>query len=196
MTKNIITYVGIVLAIVLGVFGLSSKNTVIKQNVGATTSLDQVDSPYYSIGGVRLYSSRQAMSATSTQVCTFNNPFRATSTVVRFSSVITTGILGTNKFTLSTTSTTNLGSYGSSSPALVLEHSVAASAVDSMVWVPNYGTSTPGVLGIAYAGGDGTGAGILLGPNEALTYRFSTSTANTALTAYLAGSCSATIQQI
>lgn len=200
MTKNIITYGGIALALVLGLFAVTHRNTVVQdvnpvnsvRPVGAVTTLDQIDSPYYSIGGVRRFSFNQPFFATSSQICTIVNPFKASSTLESFSAIITTGIAGTNKFTLSTTTTSNAGNYGSSSPALLLDHSVVANTTDGVVWYPVSATTTlqlPGILST----GESTN---ILGPNDVVTYRFATTTSAGALSSNLIGACTGTIRKL
>lgn len=161
---------------------------------------NNIDGSYFTVGGINYYYGRQTMAATSSSVCVFPNPFgSATSSIVRFQSQISsssaTGIgIAALKFDLSTT--TAAGGYGSSTPALIYGHSLAAGAKDSVQWQPT-SSSTPSSSQILTINSGATADGsspFVLGPSEKITYRIASGTPGTFST-YLVGTCNVLIQQ-
>lgn len=155
------------------------------QSLGAVGTLDNVDNPFVSISGVQTYSARVPMTATSSEICAAKNPFGATSTLAYFSEQITSGIVGSNTFSLSTTS--NSTGYGSSTGYFILDHSVASNALDSAYWLPSSATTTstrilPGIT----TTGEGN---LFLAPGDWVTWKLGTTTSAGALAAYYQGSC-------
>lgn len=165
---------------------------------------DLAPNGYYSLNGVQMWSGIQGFMATSSSVCVFANPFpNATSSLVSFSAVISsssptgTGIsVGQNQFDLSTT--TAVGGYGSSTPAFIYGHVVAAGATGDTVWfTTNRFASTTVAANTLFSDRgptlDGSSPFILTGTQK-LSYRIASGTPAT-FTTYYVGRCSATIQK-
>mgnify|MGYP001609405071 CR=1 FL=1 len=146
---------------------------------------NEVNGDTFIIGGLDLAKNEQALTATSSALCAFQNPFAATTTIQGVSIQVTRGVLGANTLDISTSSTR----VGSSTPALVFARSVASLSAASIVWQPNSATSTPGATagqndpigrgvlsGIVQATGE---SNYVLGPNAWLTVRLATSSAET-----------------
>ncbi len=165
----------------------SNTNTWLANTFGpATTTVASVGTPaYYTLGGVTKVYLQQNFTATSSVPVIFNNPFATSSNAVITASIdrvvckVTGAILGSNTFDLSTT--TGAGGYGSSSPALILGHSVASLAQDNVLWTP-LATSTQSLpyrilTGSMYQGNSPDGSSpFFWRNNEALTYRIATGT--------------------
>ena len=166
-------------------------NTQTRKNltVTGTTTLYQ----YYSAGGID-YANVQVSfpAATSTYLCIQPNPWfgTGTSSLVSFMARITRGVLGANTMSLSTTSAS--GGYGSSSPAFILDRAVASGAQDNIFWNGNSTTTSTRIL----PGTDvTTGASLsVIGPSEYVSYRVATGTPGTFATPW-AGSCSFTFMK-
>lgn len=161
----------------------------INPNVATSTIGSQGVPVYWTFGGVKYAYVQVALTATSSIPCQIANPFgAATTTILSFNQTVTSGIVGTNVFSLSTTSGAN--GYGSSTPSLTLNHSIGTGAQDYMSWLPGNATTTdsrvlPGVLNSTNE------STAILGPSQTLVNRISTSTAGTFGT-YYSGTCSAT----
>lgn len=183
--------VGVVLALVFSVYALNRAGQAVVNQVapsfGAVPTLDGVDNPYYSIGGVRFFNQNSPVMASSTRLCSIQNPFRATSTISSISVQITgTGISGANTYSISTSTT----AYASSTPVLVLDHTIPANSSNSMVWYPMASTSNANPARIL--GNSPTGeSNIIVYPNEYLNVALATTTGAGALTTYYTGSCKA-----
>lgn len=166
---------------------------------------DLAPNGYYTLNGVEHWSGTQGFMATSSSVCVFNNPFpNATSTIVSFSAGISsssptgTGIsVGANQFDLSTT--TAVGGYGSSTPALIYGHIVAAGTTGDFVsWTAQRFSSTtiPGNILFTDRGPaipDGVSPFILNGTQK-ITYRIASGTPQTFSTYYI-GKCNLTVRK-
>lgn len=192
-TQKILATVGILAALVMGFLGYTKQASLPPFQAGAVPTLDGVDNPFVTIGGYPTFERKIPMSATSSVVCTIKNPFNATSTLVRFGASITTGILGTNAFSLSTT--TGLNGFGSSTPSLMRDHSVGSNTVDAVAWYPSSSTSTPVNVLSLLSGATGESFD-LIAPNEWVVYRIATTTSAGALATYYTGSCDYLFQKI
>lgn len=205
---------GLVLALLLGLYGSfrsvtgtpgqNGANGANGQSLGATATLDGVDNPYVSINGQKEFHFTQNFTATSSVICAVKNPYGATSTVDSFSARTTSALAGAaaNIFSLSTTSITDVNGrgYGSSSPALLLDHSVVASSVNNFAsWTPSNIASTSLLVTqnkLYVAVGEASGENlVILGPNDWLTYRLASS-APSAFTTYAAGVCTGVIRKL
>ncbi len=193
--------VGIILALVIAVGSWFKAGSQGPQgpagdtSLGATATLDGVDNPFVSIGGVKTWSGTQNFTATSTRVCRIKNPFSATSTIVSFSAKFGAGILGANKFSLGTSSAAAQG-YATSSPALMFERTVASAVTnDSIGWQPELSSATTS-LNVMSAIDPATGeVNARLAPGEYLVFAIGSTTAGTVNAAYYTGICSAVIRQ-
>jgi len=169
---------------------------------GAVPSLDGVDTPFVSIAGLKSYYFNVPFTATSSVVCSIKNPYLSTSTVRMFNVRTTSSLAGAaaNIFSVSTTTIVDANNrgYGSSTPALVLDHSVAGGGVqDSMVWLPMSIASTSqnrsGLLSaVSYVTGESY---IKISPSDFITVRIATATPST-FTSYAQGTCSGIIQAL
>lgn len=200
--KNNLIVCGIAVAIVLGFIGIFTpvgRSAI--QTLGAVATLDNVDSSYSSIGGMKEYRVTVPFTATSSVIGSIRNPWNATSTI-DFISMNGNSLIGTNPIYISTSTT----GYGSSTPALVAALAMTSNSKFSFVWVKNTATTTaaaatgnstgnPDVLpGVQWrgTGSNANNAGIgssnyILGPAEYLNFAIATSTAGTFGT-YMTGS--------
>lgn len=109
MNKNIkvLLTVAVVIAIV-GSYQFPKVQQTVTQVLGAVSTLDGVDNPYVTIGGMKEYRQTINMAATSSAICSMKNPFGATSTIVSLSAVSSNvGIAQANDLLIATTSSTS-----------------------------------------------------------------------------------------
>lgn len=162
-------------------------------DIAATTT---ITSSYFSVGSMDYAYVQVSMAATSSIPCTIPYPWGPTDTtafIQYFIASSTVGVTGANTLDLSTTSASMY--YGSSTPALVYGHAIATAATDYLLWTPIVATSsvtTASVLSGTYP--DGRAVPLTLKANEALTYRYATSSPGT-FTNNMAGTCSALIMK-
>lgn len=184
---------GVVVAVLLSGYNFvsSPKDGANGQNgqngLGAVPTLDGVDSPYMTIGGVRGGWFSSPIIATSSTICSIKNPFTSTTTVTRAGLNITQGILGSNNVSLSTST----NSYATSTQGLVIDAAIQSLSPASVFWTYGVGTTTSSRL-LANASATGQSQ-VLLGPGEYLNWRIATSTGAGALPAYYVGNCTAEI---
>ena|SRR3990167_10372264 len=194
MNKNIVTS-GIVSVIIvfLGftVFGGKTETIiekVVERQVGAVSTIDNVDLPFVSIGGKKQYYYSQSMFATSSAICSIKNPFNATSTLISFSAQVTSnGIASAQTLDLSTSTS----AYASSSPAYFKKFATGTGQF-SVVW-QSATTTSLNVIGIK-AGVNGDSDNII-GPTDYLTLKVSSSTPGT-YPLYYTGTCSGVIERL
>lgn len=89
MNKNLLTGVGVVLALALGLIGsLKGGETVVRevQNLGAVSS-PAILSPWFSFGGARFWGSEVDLTTATTTICAVQAP-AATSTLVANASTV------------------------------------------------------------------------------------------------------------
>lgn len=188
-TNKILVVLAIVVIGVLGVI-FPKGNSVVKQVFGGVPTLDGVDNPSTSIGGVRTFYVRQSLTATSSTICSIRNPY-GTSTLNSFTVAINSGILGANNYSISTSSNT----YATSSTVFVLDNTVATGAQDYLAWYPNGTTTSTRTWGAISPATNGE-LNYFIAPGEYVNVRLATTTGAGALTAYYQGSCSAEFRQI
>ncbi len=188
MNKSLFGALVVIAIIAIGGYFTPIGKTVI-QNVGATPTLDGVDNPYVKISGHQTAYVTQPINATSTMLCNIKNPYMSTSTLLNFSVRVTTGILGANAYSVSTSSSY----YGSSTPALVLNHNIPTGSNDGMIWLPSSATTSPGVLPGVSPSGESF---VQLKAGEFAVARLSTTTGAGALTSYYGGQCSAEFMRL
>lgn len=143
--KNVIIGAVAILAIIFGIAYLKQTTVNVAvgnspQSYGATPG-NSVDGKYFSIGGQQFYRTSFPVTATSSVLCSVQNPFpNATTTVLANGTGInvTAGILGANTFDVSTSST----AYASSTPAFSRGVSVPSSGTVTYPFNPRYGTTT------------------------------------------------------
>lgn len=191
-TNKILVCLGVLLVLVLGVTfprnGGTVAERIVEKTVGGVSTLDGVDGSYVNINGVQTAYVSQPINATSTMLCNIKNPYTSTSTLLSLSVRVTSGILGANAYSVSTSSTY----YGSSTPALVLNHNIPTGSTDSMQWFINSATTSPGVLpGVSPTGE----TFVKVKSGEYVVTRLATTTGAGALAAYYGGQCSAVFQR-
>jgi len=171
--KNILTTIGIILAIVLGFAGYTKQaETPVVNNVGALSSPDII-SPYLRWGGVASYAASQPMQTATTTLCWFENPSTGTSTIESVTFQVNTGTSTAANITIAT-STTRYATSTNDTP-LVANQAVLSG-----------GTATHGFR-------SSTGRNFLLGPSEYVVVR----TAGAGLNGYtFGGLCQATFHTV
>ena len=152
-------------------------------NLGAVSTLDAVDNPYVSIGGVKTTFLVRQMQATSSVPCSFKNPYAATSTLLGFTADITTNGIATAQIVDVATSSTALAS---STPAFIYASAVGASAKRSLAWNGGGPAMTATLVGPLADGNDGA----IVGPSEFVNFRIATATPGT-FSSYFTGTCRA-----
>lgn len=184
-------WIAVVVVAIIAVGGyFTGGKSIVQNTLGATPTLDGVDNSYVKINGVEEAYVSQAINATSTMLCNIKNPYTASSTLSSFRMRITSGILGNNNYSISTSS----ASYGSSTPVLVLDHTIPTLSTDRVAWFPTGATTTNRVLpGINSTTGE---TNVLLRAGEFVVVRLATTTGAGALTSYYGGQCSAVFQRI
>lgn len=189
-TKTVIGFLVAIFVLAAGIFGIVAHDSkhAPEQAAGATATLDAVDNPYVSIGGVKTYNYNQQIAATSSVFCSIKNPFGATSTVSSYSVNGLTNGLGTQTFDLSTSST----AIGSSSPAFLRAYSTGTGAFPAL-WTPEGTTTNANVIGMS---AKNTGqSDIILGPTDYLNARIATGTPNVFVN-YITGTCTGVIRKL
>lgn len=126
------------------------------------------------------------MAATSSVVCSIQNPASATSTLERFTALINANGIGVAQTVDIATSST---AYATSTPALAYAASIGTGE-DHVVWTPGIASTTnPNVL--AYDSWASTGESpFIIGPSEYLNMRIATGTPGT-FSSYWTGNCTA-----
>ena len=182
----------VALIIAIGAYFFPTGNTVVErvaEKLGAVSTLDGVDSPYVTIAGVSEAYVSRGINATSSILCSIPNPYQSTSTISRISVSILDGILGANAYSVSTSTT----QYGSSTPAIVLNHNVPSNSIDGMAWYPTGSTTVGALVPISSATGE---TNYILKPTEYLNVRLATTTDAGPLTDYYDGQCSVEFDKI
>jgi len=177
MNKKIL--IGIVAVVLLvGGYLFPQGNTVVdrvvEKTLGAVSSLDSVDNPFVSIAGSKSAHYGNPLTASSSVICSVQNPYNATSTIssVRVSVRSTGGLLAQVYDIATSTSRYASGTaYGSSTPALVANYK-----------------GTVGPFAMVYSPVT-TGNFPLVGPTDFVNVRIATATP-TAFTTYMSGTCS------
>ena len=201
MENKKVLWIGVMVAIVIAALGLQFPK-VQQAVLGAVPTLDGVDNPYYSIGGVRFFNYRQNISATSSVICIQRNPFTGTSTLESYSVQVTSnGIAAAQNLYVSTT--TGTAGYGSSTPA-IMSGFAAGTGQFTAIWGGNTATGTANVLTTVDSavkadllpGVSNTGASnYIVGPLEYVTTRVATATPRT-LDTYYTGMCRGVFREI
>ncbi len=199
---------GVVLAVILSLFtaltvknGVNGRDGQDSQTLGAISTLDGVDYPYTTIGGVKTALLKQAIAATSTKLCRFKNPY-ATSTVLSATMNITSGILGANQISLSTTTGAQAG-YATGTTYLIYQHTIATGARDQINWIPGtVATSTGGNGGVNNTSlslnstTTGEVTNTILNPGEWLSWGLASTTAGVVNVNYYQGLCTMTVREL
>lgn len=197
--KTLFAAIGVVLLIaVVGCF-LPAGNPITpnvvertKESFGALSGPD-ISSPYLQWGGVHEYRASMDMAATSSIPCSLQSP-AATSTLLSFTANVSSlgNMKSTDFFTVSTSSV----AYGSSTPSLIYEATLAKGLGIPYAWYPVMASTTAADVGrvLVAVNKDGT-SNVIFAPNTYLNMRFATATAGTFIS-YLSGSCKARFQTL
>lgn len=180
--------VGVLMALVL-VLGMTFPrgNSVVRQIVGATPTLDGVDAPDVRIGGAGYVFKTVVMSATSSIPCSYQ--VTSTSSIQDLGINIKTNGMGTQVVDFSTSST----AFGSSTPAFIKAFTVTAATSYEIPWRGIVSTTTQSLVG--YSGGDATGqSNNIVYPGQYLNFRIATVTPGS-FTTYLVGNCSFSLKK-
>lgn len=191
--KNVWVALVVVAIIAIGAYQFPEiKQTVI----GAVPTLDGVDNPFVAINGNKVFHYRQNINATSSVACSVKNPFNATTTLTGFGVAVNSNGLGSQEFSVSTST----GAYSSSTPALMLNLATGTGQFTSY-WRPNSATTTnsgtPGHIDPRLLPGM-TNSGVsnyVIGPSEYVNVRVATSTAGTFVGGYWTGTCAGTFER-
>lgn len=196
-TKSVIITSIVVLLLSIG-FTLSykSSSTVVYKNgepvVGATPSIDGVDSPHYRIGGVGAIWQQSSLYASSSVFCSLK--IVATSTLDSFTLGARNNTLGAQVFDLSTSTT----QYGSSSPAFI-SSGVLGSISTNLVWGGTATTTNTKLIGLTPGptgtlGNSGASDNIIY-PGQFINARIATTTPGTFAT-YQQGNCAFGLKEV
>ena len=198
---------GLAIIAIIGSYFFPRGNSIIQRvpnTVGSVVSLDNVDSGYTSIGGVKTFYFSQAITATSSRFCIMRNPYAATSTIVSFSTnfasatpftTVGGGASQAVEYTVSTTSTT--GGYGSSTPFLMKHGIPASSLFDSSEWFGGMPTTSMAFANVILPMASSSGETFnKLYPNQYLVWSWGTTTQGTAgsFTYWPQGQCKAVVR--
>ncbi len=185
---------GIVLALIFSVTALNKAGTAIIQQMapalGATPTLDNVDNPFMSIGGFRTFTKSNSITASSSVVCSFQNPFNATTSIAYASlNIVGAGMAQAQTIDLSTSTT----ALASSSPALIFAASVGANSEAHFEWY-NSATSSTNANFLPFSQLNGSN-NYFLRTGEYLNWRIATS-AGSVMSAYYGGTCTVILRKL
>ena len=188
----------VVAIIALGSYQFPRVQQTVNQVLGAVSSLDGVDNGSVSINGYKEFYFTNTLTATSSFICSFQNPYQATSSIVAVGAQATNaGVAEANNLYISTSTT----AYGTSTTALVqafpmgtgqwtveLEKNSATTSVTNV--------TLGGVPVDLLPGRTNTGASnYILGPTEFITWKIATTTGGT-YTTYDVGVCTARVKRM
>lgn len=193
MKKTSIVALVVIAAIALGGYFFPGVTTVVQEKLGATSSLDRVDSPFVSINGYRNYYYSQGINATSSVPCSVK--VTATSTLVSYSVFAKTNTFNAATFDVSTSTSpfASGGTYGSSSPAYVRAFTTPNALGFSLVWAGNGTTTSTKLIGTTVSNNVNVSDNIIF-PGQYLNLTIATTSAGTFAAGYMAGTCSALLQ--
>lgn len=191
MNSNNSLWIAVVVVAIIAIGGVFFPRVTerVVERLGAVSTLDGVDNPHTSIGGVEINYASVAITATSSTICSIKVPENATSTLLVWKVNITDGILGENSMSLSTSTDT----YATSSSFFILDRSVASNVGDSFSWQPFASTTNTRMVQSNQtneAGASGESP-FIIKPGEYLNLRLATTTGAGALADYYDGTCSA-----
>lgn len=158
--------------------------------LAAVATLDAVDNPFISINLRQTWQGSQSMMATSSTICSFKNPFNATSTLKSLSFIITNNGIGGSQTIDVATSSTNLGT---SSPAYIKKFA-ASTAMYPVVWGGGATTTNADLIGNAVSNNVGHSDNII-GPAEYVNFKIASGTPGT-YAAYYTGRCAVEFQKL
>ena len=198
MNKNTLIGIAVAIVIAIGGYQFPQVQTVTQNVLGAVSTLDGVDNPFTSINGNKNYYYSNSLTATSSFICSLQNPYRATSTIVSLGAESNNiGIAAANALYVSTSTT----AYGTSTPNLIdafpmgtgqwsveLQKNSATSTAG--VATQGYGVQTELLPGRTQAGR----SNYILGPSEFITWKIATTTGGTFVT-YDTGTCTAILHK-
>jgi len=155
---------------------------IVQDEVFGAVGSPDIPSPWIRYGGVTQYAANGTWdTATSSVVCSIQNPAASTTTLDSFVSHISATGLGSQVLSLSTSTS----AVGSSSPSIILD--VAVSGKTDLVFHAGNEQGSGNLLGIATTGN----SNFIWGADEYLNLRVATATPGTFST-YMTGTCRAT----
>ena len=167
--------------------GIDGRNG--RDGLGAVSTLDGVDFPYVSINNRRTWQGGITISATSSILCSMQNPFGATSTLRNFSMVVTNNGFGATQDIDVSTST---DAFGSSSPAFIKQFETGAEQFHIVFNGSGSGTTTDlRLIGLTpHGAGDRNfgGSDNIIGPTEYVNVGTGSTSASTFDT-FMVGFC-------
>ena len=189
---TVLTAAIVALVIVVGAFSFYKPEPVIVPSVGSVPTLDGVDFPYYSIGGIRYYNYEQSISATSSAICSAR--VQATSTLESASVFAATSDMVAVLAVDISTSTTQ---YGSSTPGFVSSWPAPAGVGFSIVYNGVGTTTSSKVIGLtpSLAYGHIGASDNIIYPGQYVNVRLATTTPGT-FNSYLKGTCGMVFREI
>lgn len=165
--------------------------------IGAVSTLDGVDLPFVNINGQREWRGGIPMTATSSVLCSFKNPYAATSTVEYFSAEVTSRgtLVQANNLYISTSTTASATSTNAWNSAFAMgtgqfSYTFQKNVATTTGALADNGAPTNVLEGV---NADGS-SNYILGPSEYLNFAIGTSTAGTYVT-YMTGGCSTVIKK-
>ena len=161
----------------------------VNQVLGAVSTLDGIDLPFVSIGGLKEYHFSAPLTATSSFICVLKNPYNATTSIESIGAESTNaGIAAANTLYVSTSTT----AFGTSSPAMINGFAMGTGQWTA-VMQKNTGTSSADTTVFNGMNSNGT-SNYRLAPNEWITWKIATTTGGTFVT-YDQGTCSAVLKR-
>jgi len=191
MNKQNLVLSGVVLAVVLSLVSLLAPKQVVNQpnQFGAVATLDGVDSPNVSIGGLRTQWLTSPLLATSSRICNVRNTTGKTAQILSLGLQLTDGILGANTFSIATGSTP----YSTSTQYFIFEEAIASDATGSWAWQGPAATTTASSRNLVEVTTNGDSNAIVTN-GQYIVWSLATTTAGSTLSDYMDGTCSAVIR--
>lgn len=191
MSKNTkFLTVAILVIAIAGSYYFPKVQQTVNQVLGAVPTLDGVDNPFITIANMREYRQTIPMMATSSDICSMQNPFGATSTVSSISAISTNvGIAEANNLYIATTSSASR--YATSSVYTWNNPFAMGTGQWRYDFVGNAATSTDMAVGANVLEGqnsDGS-SNYVVGPTDYVNFMIASSTPGSFAT-YDAGFCS------
>ena len=164
-------------------------------NLGAIPG-NSVDGREFSVGGITYIHAKTSIIASSSVPCYFPPSVLGNSTTTLLSasmSPVSSGFVGTVTFDLSTT--TGVGGYATSAPALAYGVPILGTPTTPFVWALASTTNARTIGTLVGAAYDGEASGAFVRPGEGITFRIATGTPRTFAT-YLSGSCDVVLKKL
>lgn len=191
MNKNLIVVLTVAVVIAIaGSYYFPKVQQTVNQVLGAVPTLDGVDSGFTRINSQKTFYFGGGLTATSSFLCTFKNPYGATTSIEHIGmEVVNRGTMAEANALYISTSTT---AFGTSTPALVSAFAMGTGQFD-VVMGKNASTTVADTTLLPGITMKGT-SNYLLAPSEWITWKVATTTGGTYIT-YPTGSCSVILRR-